>query len=106
VRSSFIRLPILDLNPITIAFFKPKALLWKAAERTIPGLFCNIWRITKALVPQSAGISCANRLGSNMTGIRSKWAFPSVVVGTLVIYISGLFASLYERQYRFTQSNG
>jgi hypothetical protein len=81
VRSSFIRLPILDLNPITIAFFKLKALLWKAAERTIPGLFCNIWRITKALVPQSAEISCANRLGSNMTGIRSKLDFSQFLTG-------------------------
>ena len=37
-----------DLNPIEMAFSKLKALLRKAAERTIPGLVRRIARIVKS----------------------------------------------------------
>jgi transposase len=47
-----------DLNPIEMAFSKLKALLRKAAERTIPGLLRRIGRIVKAFSPTE----CANFL--------------------------------------------
>jgi transposase len=48
-----------DLNPIEMAFSRLKALLRKAAERTIPGLVRRIARIVKSFTPGNAGISCA-----------------------------------------------
>jgi transposase len=41
-----------DLNPIEMAFSKLKALLRKAAERTIPGLLRRIGRLVKAFSPK------------------------------------------------------
>ena len=41
-----------DLNPIEMAFSKLKALLRKAAERTISGLLRRIGRIAKAFSPR------------------------------------------------------
>jgi transposase len=41
-----------DLNPIEMAFSKLKALLRKAAERTIPALLRRIGRISKAFSPR------------------------------------------------------
>ena len=40
-----------DLNPIEMAFSKLKALLRKAAERTIPGLLRRIGCLVKAFSP-------------------------------------------------------
>jgi transposase len=40
-----------DLNPIEMAFSKFKALLRKAAERTIPGLLRRIGRIAESFSP-------------------------------------------------------
>jgi transposase len=45
-----------DFNPIENAFAKLKALLRKAAERTIPGLWTTIGRLVDAFTPQE----CAN----------------------------------------------
>lgn len=45
-----------DFNPIENAFAKLKALLRKAAERTIPGLWTTIGRLLDAFDPQE----CAN----------------------------------------------
>jgi transposase len=41
-----------DLNPIEMAFSKFKALLRKAAERTIPGLLRRIGRIAESFSPR------------------------------------------------------
>ena len=41
-----------DLNPIELAFSKLKALLRKAAERTILGLTRRIGRLVEAFTPQ------------------------------------------------------
>ena len=45
-----------DLNPIEMAFSKLKALLRKAAERTIPALWSRIGELIDAFAPQE----CAN----------------------------------------------
>lgn len=45
-----------DLNPIEMAFSKLKALLRKAAERTIPALWKKIGKLIEAFKPQE----CAN----------------------------------------------
>jgi transposase len=45
-----------DLNPIEMAFSKLKALLRKAAERTIPALWNRIGELIDAFAPQE----CAN----------------------------------------------
>ncbi len=45
-----------DFNPIENAFAKLKALLRKAAERTIDGLWCTIGRILDLFTPAE----CAN----------------------------------------------
>ena len=45
-----------DFNPIENAFAKLKALLRKAAERTIPGLWTTIGRLLDAFTPRE----CAN----------------------------------------------
>jgi transposase len=45
-----------DLNPIELAFAKLKALLRKAAERTVGGLWDRIGKILDAFTPQE----CAN----------------------------------------------
>lgn len=45
-----------DLNPIELAFSKLKALLRKAAERTIPGL----WRKIGSLVATFSARECRN----------------------------------------------
>jgi transposase len=45
-----------DLNPIEMAFSKLKALLRKAAERTIPALWSRIGELIDAFTPQE----CAN----------------------------------------------
>lgn len=45
-----------DLNPIEMAYSKFKAVLRKAAERTVPGLY----RATRAFVPQLSAQECAN----------------------------------------------
>jgi transposase len=47
-----------DLNPIEMAFSKLKALLRKAAERTIPALWNRIGELIDAFAPQE----CANYL--------------------------------------------
>jgi transposase len=54
-----------DLNPIEMAFSKLKALLRKAAERTIPGLIRLIGRLLKKFSPEEcrnffnhAGYAC------------------------------------------------
>jgi transposase len=54
-----------DLNPIEMAFSKLKALLRKAAERTIPGLIRLIGRLLKKFTPEEcrsflnhAGYAC------------------------------------------------
>jgi transposase len=54
-----------DLNPIEMAFSKLKALLRKAAERTIPGLIRLIGRLLKKFSPEecrnflsNAGYAC------------------------------------------------
>jgi transposase len=41
-----------DLNPIEMAFSKLKALLRKAAERTIPGMIPLIGRLLKKVSPE------------------------------------------------------
>ena len=41
-----------DLNPIEMAFSKLKALLRKAAERTVAGLWAAIGRFVDAFTPQ------------------------------------------------------
>jgi transposase len=41
-----------DLNPIEMAFSKIKALLRKAAERTVPGLWDRIAQIAAAIPPE------------------------------------------------------
>jgi len=45
-----------DFNPIENAFAKPKALLRKAAERTVEGLWAAIGRVIDLFTPQE----CAN----------------------------------------------
>ena len=45
-----------DFNPIEMAFSKLKALLRKAAERTIEGLWSTIGRLVDAVTPDQ----CAN----------------------------------------------
>jgi transposase len=45
-----------DSNPIEMAFSKPKAVLRKAAERTISGLIGLIGRLLKKFVLKNAGI--------------------------------------------------
>jgi transposase len=45
-----------DFNPIEMAFAKLKALLRKAAERTVDGLWAAIGRLVDVLTPQE----CAN----------------------------------------------
>ena len=45
-----------DLNPIELAFSKLKALLRKAAERTVGGLWDRIGQVLEAFTPQE----CAN----------------------------------------------
>ena len=45
-----------DLNPIVLAFSKLKALLRKAAERTVPGLCRRIWKLLAAF----SATECSN----------------------------------------------
>ncbi len=45
-----------DFNPIEMAFAKLKALLRKAAERTVDGLWSAIGRLVDVFTPQE----CAN----------------------------------------------
>ncbi len=45
-----------DLNPIEMAFAKLKALLRRAAERTVPGLWTTIGTLLDSFAPQE----CAN----------------------------------------------
>ena len=45
-----------DLNPIEMAFAKLKALLRKAAERTVTGLWAAIGQLLDSITPQE----CAN----------------------------------------------
>lgn len=45
-----------DFNPIEMAFAKLKALLRKAAERTVDGLWAAIGRLVDVFTPQE----CAN----------------------------------------------
>jgi transposase len=45
-----------DLNPIELSYSKFKALLRKAAERTVPGLY----RTIRSFVPQLGAQECAN----------------------------------------------
>ena len=63
-----------DLNPIEMAFSKFKALLRKAAERTISGLLRRIGRIAKSFSPRECRnfLRHAGYLCSNVAGIRSK----------------------------------
>jgi transposase len=49
-----------DFNPIENAFAKLKALLRKAAERTVKGLWSAIGRLLEAFIPQE----CANYLAA------------------------------------------
>ncbi len=63
-----------DLNPIEQAFSKLKALLRKAAERTIPGLCRRIGKLLGAFSPiECANFFCACRLCFYMNGIRSSY---------------------------------
>ena len=43
-----------DFNPIDMAFSKLKALLRKAAERTLEGLWTTIGRLVDAVTPDEA----------------------------------------------------
>ena len=43
-----------DFNPIEMAFSKLKALLRKAAERTVDGLWTTIGRLIDLVTPQQA----------------------------------------------------
>ena len=45
-----------DLNPIELPYSKFKAILRKAAERTVPGLY----RAIRSFVPQLKARECAN----------------------------------------------
>jgi hypothetical protein len=48
-----------NLNPVEIAFSKPKALFAQGSQAGIPGLLRRIGRIVKVFSPKNAGIFCA-----------------------------------------------
>jgi hypothetical protein len=69
-----------DLNPIEMAFSKLKAVLRKAAERTIPGRIRLIGRLLKKFSPEEQEFSEPRwlRLLTNMTGIRMALSGPEI----------------------------
>ena len=73
-----------DFNPIEMAFAKLKALLRKAAERTVDGLWNTIGRLVDLFTPQecdnyfaAAGYD-ANRSGNALMSFNLKQTFASL----------------------------